>query len=577
LSSHHLYAKVVIGEGKQDVIITPINSIYNAKASAFSNDRYWIKIEVNKKNNGSYILECLSPHLKDIEVVITSKNGRDCVYRSGADYLFNHRSLRHKNFIFPLPEEKGDYSIWIGLSHHQPHDLSFKLREYDVFVEYAVVEYFLLGFYYGILCIVFLYNLFLFIKGKILLHALYALYIVGCIILSLQEDGLSYHFLWSQSPLANTIIVQYISQPIFVITFIVYAIGFLNIKSYYNEIENNLLEMLFIYLCSVVISFFLPFYIVVSDWIFFGILFLVYICSFLIARKGNYFANYFLAGFSIIVVSILIKNFRVMGVLPSNILTVYIFNFGIILEVIIFSIALADRVGHLQKEKKKHQERLLIEFNKNDKLQKQLINELEEKKELQAKVNLELEEGVRKRTEELEEANQKISSFAKEMDRLNSELDKYNYSLKREIKEEKLLRIYHNEITYNEFLQIYPDDDACLKEIQMIKWPDTFACIKCGHTKACNSMVWYRRKCTRCDHIESVTSHTLFHHLKFPLTKAFYISYIEFGKIEYSDEKLSTIIDLNKPTVKAFRKKVSNRTRDKKYEKIINWKEMILD
>ncbi len=568
---------MVIDDEKQDVLISKQNAIYNAKFPSFSNDRYWIKIEVTKKNNGSSILECLSPHLKDIEVVITSKNEKENIYRSGADYLFNHRSLRHKNFIFPLPEKKGEYTIWIGLLHPQQYDLSFKLRKYNFFVEYALIEYFLLGFYYGILCIVFLYNLFLFLKGKLRLHALYSLYIVGCILLSLQEDGLAYHFLWPQSPVANTIIVQYISQPFFVITFILYAINFLNIKIYYNKIENGLLLILFFYLCNVVLSLISPFFIVVLDWIFFGILFLVYISSFLIARKGHYFAYYFLLGFSIIVVSILINNFRTMDILPSNILTVYIFNFGIVLEVIIFSIAIGDKVGLMQKEKKKHQDRLLVEFNKNDNLQKQLIDELQEKKELQNKVTLELETRVRERTEELEEANLKISSFAKEMDKLNSELDRYNYSLKKEVKEEKLLRIYHNEVTYKEFLQIYPDDEACLREIQKIKWPDNFICLKCGHDKASKAMVWYRKKCTRCDHIESIISHTLFHHLKFPLTKAFYISYIEFGKIEYSDQKISTIIELSKPTIKAFRKKVYNRTKEKKYEKIINWKEMILD
>jgi hypothetical protein len=271
------------------------------------------------------------------------------------------------------------------------------------------------------------------------------------------------------------------------------------------------------------------------------------------------------------------NNFRVMGVLPSNVITVYSFNYGIILEVIIFSIALGDKVGLIGRKKKKHREHLIKELNKNDKLQKKLIYELQEKKELQMKVNLELEARVFERTQGLEEANRKILSYAKEVDMLNSELDKYNYALKKKIKEEKLLRIYHNEVSYEEFLQLYPDDEACLKEIEGIKWPDNFVCIKCGNDKASNTPVWYRKKCTRCDYIESLTSHTLFHHLKFPLNKAFYISYIEFGKLEYSDEKLSNIIDLRKPTTWAFRKKVNTRMKDKKYQKITNWKEMILD
>jgi membrane-associated HD superfamily phosphohydrolase len=266
-----------------------------------------------------------------------------------------------------------------------------------------------------------------------------------------------------------------------------------------------------------------------------------------------------------------------MDILPSTIITVYSLNFGIIVEVIIFSILLGARVGLLQKEKKKHQENLLTEFDKNDQLQKKLIRELQAKKELQNKVNRELEDRVKARTEMLEEANQKILMFAKEMDKLNSELDKYNYSLKKEFKEERLSRIFHLEITFEEFLQIYPDDDSCLIEIQRLKWPDNFVCRKCGHDKSTNARIWYRKKCTKCDYIESLTAHTLFHHLKFPLNKAFYLSYIEFGKLEYSDEQLSEIIELRKATISVFRKKVKNRVKEKKYQKITNWKEIIID
>src|SRR5437016_2577776 len=112
---------------------------------------------------------------------------------------------------------------------------------------------------------------------------------------------------------------------------------------------------------------------------------------------------------------------------------------------LLFSSILGDKVGLMVRKKKRLRKNLIEEFNRNEKLKKELMDELQKKKELQTKVNQDLEARVLERTQVLEEANRKILSFAQEVDKLNSELDKYNYVLKKKIKEEKLLRIFHHE------------------------------------------------------------------------------------------------------------------------------------
>ena len=576
LSAIPLQAQLVLDEQTSDIFLTDKNSSFGIQTG--NAHYYWIETQINKRTSSDFLIECLAPQLKEIcTYVLNAKGDTVRFFITGSEYPFGQRYLQHKNFIFPLNMQPGMYTIRIGVRNIQPDELYFKIRSDHFFTEYAISEYFFLGCYYGVLLIVLLYNLFLYMKGALRVHILYVFYIIGCIALSVREDGMAYQYVLSYFPSFNYLFNGYLAKPLFLSTFIIYSVSFLEIKAYVPAVKRILLVLLGIYILMLLLSTAVPAVMLFSEYLFFSVFIIVYITSLFIAKKGNHFAYYFFAGFSMVMLSVLINLLRSFNMLPSTILTVYSFNYGIVLEVIIFSVALADKIRIIQREKEQNKEALIIQLSENDILQQRLIVELEEKKELQEKVNRELEDKVRERTTELQTANEKLKAFAKETDRLNSELDRFNYSLQKEIKEEKISRIYNQIVSYEEFLNTYPDDDTCLKVLQQLKWPDGFVCKKCGNTKASLTSVWYRKKCSKCGTIESITANTLFHHLKFPLNKAFYVTYVEFSKINQTDEALSELIDLRKPTVWAFRKKVEERMLEKEFAKATNWKDIVLD
>lgn len=571
-----LQARLVLDGHTSDIFLTDENSSFGIQSNDAS--YYWIETKIDKTTSSDFLIECLAPQLKEVKAFVLTETG-DTIrsFVTGSDFPFIQRYLQHKNFVFPLNMDPGLYTICIGVRNIQPDELYFKIRSDHFFTEYAISEYFFLGCYYGILLIVLLYNLFLYMKGALRVHILYVFYIIGCIALSVREDGMAYQYVFSYFPAFNFIFNSYLAKPIFLSTFIVYSVSFLEIKKYTPIIKKVLLGLLSAYVVVLIVSLAVPSFVLFSEYVFFSVFIIVYITSFVIAKKGNDFAYYFFAGFSMVMLSVLINLLRSFNIIPSTILTVYSFNYGIILEVIIFSVALADKIRIIQEEKEQSKEALIVQLSENDTLQQRLIIELEEKKVLQEKVNRELEMKVRERTIELQSANEKLEAFAKETDRLNSELDRFNYALQKEIKEEKISRIYNQDVSYEEFLKTYPDEDSCLKVIQQLKWPDGFTCKKCGNTKASEAGVWYRKKCSKCGTIESITANTLFHHLKFPLSKAFYLTYVEFSKIKQTDEALSELIDLRKPTIWAYRKKVEERMNEKQYVKATNWKDIVLD
>jgi len=111
--------------------------------------------------------------------------------------------------------------------------------------------------------------------------------------------------------------------------------------------------------------------------------------------------------------------------------------------------------------------------------------------------------------------------------------------------------------TIFEFQKHFPNDESCIKYLAEAKWKDGYICPKCGNTKYCKGEKEYSRQCTKCNHICSPTSGTLFHKVKFPILKAFYIIYyISTNKKGISSTELSRKLGLRQKTCWLFKRKV---------------------
>ena len=114
-----------------------------------------------------------------------------------------------------------------------------------------------------------------------------------------------------------------------------------------------------------------------------------------------------------------------------------------------------------------------------------------------------------------------------------------------------------NSLSLFEFQQRFATDNQCLAYLSAEKWKNGFVCPKCGHTHYCAGASLYSRQCTRCKHSDSPTAGTLFHKVKFPLLKAFYIVYfVSTSKKGISSMELSRKLGLRQKTCWYFKRKV---------------------
>lgn len=78
-----------------------------------------------------------------------------------------------------------------------------------------------------------------------------------------------------------------------------------------------------------------------------------------------------------------------------------------------------------------------------------------------------------------------------------------------------------NKQQFSPFPNHLKNERKCLEYLVFCKWGSGYKCRKCGNMKFGRGKKWHHRRCTRCRYDESPTARTLFHKIKFPLTKAF--------------------------------------------------------
>jgi two-component system, sensor histidine kinase LadS len=547
---------------------------------------YWIRADISDRSSKGkkWVLETLTPNIQILDVYISEKN-QLTEFSSGLNG-FSGKIYAHKNYIFDLPSGNSDYTIFIKAFSSNYTGLEFKIRDQHYFTWYALHEYYFLGIYYGILLIMLVYNFLLFITNREKLYLFYSIYVVSILFLSLTEDGLGVQLLWPSLARYNLYFYYYAAPSLFIIASAFYARNFLNLYKNFRLADRILLILTSVVILSVIAeavtgkTFELPsLYIVPFIYI--------YIISMFVFVKGYKPARFFILGYSIVFVCLIVFQLRLLKLIEPDIFTVYILNYGILAEVIVLSAALGERFRLIRKEKEDYNRLYIDQLHANAELQKQLFTELEEKHLLSEKVNRELEQKVsertaalQKKTDELTESNLKLEMIGNQLKEMNIKLDLDNWDLKKKVKQERVARIVSDEISFENFIKTFPDQNSCLRYLEELKWNNGYACIKCGNDKYSGKL--FTRKCTKCNYVESPTSNTLFHGIKIPLPKAFYITYTTTRNQEkYTLEELSEILDIGRNTCWDFRKKIKERQSEvkKKFKlkDIADWEILIRD
>ena len=119
--------------------------------------------------------------------------------------------------------------------------------------------------------------------------------------------------------------------------------------------------------------------------------------------------------------------------------------------------------------------------------------------------------------------------------------------------------IFNEGLSPEQLEEMFQNDEKCFEFLANLKWEKGFICKKCGNTNSCSGKEPYSRRCTKCKSKETAMSGTIFHGVKFPISKAFYIAYnVCKGKEDISSYEFGRRLTLRQMTCWSFKTKIKH-------------------
>ena len=357
-----------------------------------SNSVFWLKIRIrNSSENEFYRLQVSQPGLDEIDFYHPLQNGDFTVLKGGEVFHFKAREFFDPNYIFRLwVPAGGEAEYFLRVRSHDNLKIPILIGTQESVFETNKVRDFVFGIFAGIMVVMFLYNAFLYSTVRDRSYLFYILYLASVIMVQVSIQGYTFQYLWpGTSWLAQW--SPFIFSPLSGITAAQFMRLFLDTAHHCPKMDKGFKYAYIAYgiaFCFALFGYYPESYALIT--ILASVLSIYMLVAAIIVARTDYKpARFFLLAWSLFLFGVTVYAMTNFGFLPSNDFTFYIMPAGAAAEVVLLSLALADRINALKKEKEQSQAEALLVSQQNQ----QLIKEQ----------NVILEQKVHERTLELEQ------------------------------------------------------------------------------------------------------------------------------------------------------------------------------
>lgn len=320
----------------------------------FTDSVYWMRFAVHNTMDEALYWYCEIgyPQVDRIELFIPKAAGGYTVKKGGDYYPFDIRDVSDRNTIFSLKTPPGISRYY--LRFETSSSLNFPLVIYSQrgFLDRVQNELPILWFYYGLMFIMLIYNLFVFFSIRELDYLYYVLFIASYILIQFTLNGFAFQYLWPNAIWwANNCIP-------FFICITALCSGMFCRESLQSRIHFPLLDKIMLFTIIVPhfvlmsVALFLDYRISIKVSMVLALLtvMILFLVSLITTIRGSRPARYILLGFLGLFFGITLYVLKTFGVLPSNIITVWGLQLGSTFIVVFLALGLADRINTLRND-----------------------------------------------------------------------------------------------------------------------------------------------------------------------------------------------------------------------------------
>ena len=335
-------------------------------------------------------------------------------YQAGDTLIFLQRTIKHENFIFPVPTSGDSIEVYVSTYSKGLVDLPVHIWTQNEYLEFTSKSGLIMGVFFGLILAIGLINLFFFITTRTSIFLIYAGYVIflGLTLLALQ--GLGYHYIWPNSPWLQQHAVGIFGSLAMYLS-ILFCEDLLNVRAFNTKLSALLKTTAYIFLFGLIISFFIPLPVFIKTFLLMfcasGLLILV--VAIWLWVKGLAIAGYYTFAWCVLFVCALAVSLDTLNIMNLNMPSSYLLMLGASIESVLLALILA--INHNQ-----HHQMLLNTQAALLNRERQTLSTQKNMLALQVDVSKELEYKIQERTLELEVTLRELSDKNRELQERNS-------------------------------------------------------------------------------------------------------------------------------------------------------------
>jgi len=327
----------------------------------YTTSAYWLRLRLDAPPSFSekMLLEVAFPSLDHVELYTPAPHGWHL--REAGDLVpFAERPVANRNFVFPVLLSAGQQTLYLRVQSSGTLTIPLQLWQPGEFNQHNQEAYVALALYFGMLLALMAYNLLLYFSLRERAYLIYVCFAASLAVGLLSLSGLGNQYLWPSWTAWGNVALPFgfAAAGLFGTLF---TRVFLNTRKTSPRHDRVLVILGAVFILLGLASITLPYRWAAETLSVLGsITPIVVISSGIIGlRRGHAGARYFLLAWTLLMLGVSMMAARNLGWLPTNLLTLYGIQVGSALEMLLLSLALADRINVIRRERDMAQAKLI--------------------------------------------------------------------------------------------------------------------------------------------------------------------------------------------------------------------------
>jgi signal transduction histidine kinase len=324
---------------------------------------FWLRLRLRNEAHltSEWLLEANFPNLNYIDLYLPAEGDDYSVKQSGALRSFDTRDIPYYHVVFELPLAYQDEQyFYIRVESGSSMTLAFTLWSPQAFAVNKFADMLMIGLFYGSLLIMLGYHLFLFYRLRESIYFHFVIFLASAILFFATYEGVADQYLWPGLSQHKRFLLT-ITMALFFMASMKFSDVFFEAKTRAPRVHQVFyLLIVFWGLMILIVPFnsYATMSMLMAPMIFLTPAFAA-LAGFYAWRKGFHQARFFLVSWLGFFLGVMMLDLVRTDFLPSTPLTERSYQAGLIWLVLLWSLALADRIEMLKKETEDANRKLL--------------------------------------------------------------------------------------------------------------------------------------------------------------------------------------------------------------------------